>query len=211
MQVIQQGQVNPEDASGKAILAVQRASQQPLNEQVMALNQAIEDYGRILLDHLKTYYEDGLELEEVSTDTLTQEESVKITKISGTELKNLEALVKIDITPKSPYDKYAQELSLENLAQNQNFMNTAWLKDFASLLDNDSVMPKGKIEDLIKVREENQKKIREIQQKGAIIQEKINQMMQSGQIVPKEMIRYNSNDVNQMINNSGTQASESMV
>lgn len=205
------GQVNPEDASGKAILAVQRASQQPLNEQVMALNQAIEDYGRILLDHLKTYYEDGLELEEVSTDTLTQEESVKITKISGTELKNLEALVKIDITPKSPYDKYAQELSLENLAQNQNFMNTAWLKDFTSLLDNDSVMPKGKIEDLIKVREENQKKIREIQQKGAIIQEKINQMMQSGQIVPKEMIRYNSNDVNQMINNSGTQASESMV
>lgn len=193
------GQVNPESASGRAILAVQRASQQPLNDQVMRLNQAVEDYGRIILDHLKTYYSNGLELEEVNTDALTGEEEVRVIKISGTELQNLEAIVKVDVTPKSPYDKYAQELSLENLAQSPQFMNTAWLKDFTRLLDNDSVMRKQKIEDLIKVREENQRRIQEVQQRGELIKAQLQNMMSTGEILPKEMIRYNMQDVNQMV------------
>lgn len=197
------GQVNPESASGKAILAVQRASQQPLNDQVSNFNQAVEDYGRIWFDHLKTYYEDGLTLEEIKTDPLSQEEEVKTLKVSATEIENLEAIISVDVTPKSSYDRYAQELSLENLAQSPNFMNTAWLKDFTSLLDNDSVMPKSKLEELVKTREENQKKIQEIQQQGSLMQEYINQLMNTNQIVPNEMGGYNPNQVEGMLNQSG--------
>lgn len=198
------GQINPENASGKAILAVQRASQQPLNEQVNRFNQAVEDYGRIIFDHLKTYYADGLTLVKVETDIITQNEEVKTLKVTGTELQTLEANVSVDVTPKSAYDKYAQELSLENLAQNNNFMNNAWLKDFASLLDNDSVMPKTKIEELVKARDEKEKQIRELQQKGAMLQQAVGQLMNNNVIVPKEMGNYAPQQVESMLNNTNT-------
>ena len=198
------GQINPENASGKAILAVQRASQQPLNEQVNRFNQAVEDYGRIIFDHLKTYYTDGLTLVKVETNVLTQNEEVKTLKVTGTELQTLEANVSVDVTPKSAYDKYAQELSLENLAQNGNFMNNAWLKDFASLLDNDSVMPKTKIEELVKSRDEKEKQIRELQQKGAMLQQAVGQLMNNNVIVPKEMGNYAPQQVESMLNNTNT-------
>lgn len=196
------GQVNPENASGKAILAVQRASQQPLNEQVNRFNQAVEDYGRIIFDHLKTYYTDGLTLVKVETNALTHDEEVKTLKVTGTELQTLEANVSVDVTPKSAYDKYAQELSLENLAQNNNFMNNAWLKDFVSLLDNDSVMPKTKIEELVKTRDEKEKQIRELQQKGAMLQQAVGQMLNNNAIIPKEMANYQPQQVESMLNNT---------
>ena len=183
------GQVNPEDASGRAILAVQQASQQPLNEQNSNVNDMIEDIARIWLDMWKTHNE-GMELENIQTDPMTGEETVQIEKVPASVLEKLRATIKIDITPKSAYDKYAQEISLENLAQNQNFMNTAWLEDFVSLLSSDSTMPKLPLEELIKKRKEAQKRIAEIQQQGSMIQQQIGQLMNTGEIMPKEMAQY---------------------
>ena len=121
---------------------------------------------------------------------MTGEETVQIEKVPASVLEKLRATIKIDITPKSAYDKYAQEISLENLAQNQNFMNTAWLEDFVSLLSSDSTMPKLPLEELIKKRKEAQKRIAEIQQQGSMIQQQIGQLMNTGEIMPKEMAQY---------------------
>ena len=44
------GNVNPEDASGRAILAVQQASQSPMTEQKESYKKCIEDIARIWLD-----------------------------------------------------------------------------------------------------------------------------------------------------------------
>ena len=194
------GQVNPTEASGKAILAVQRASEQPLNDQVNSFNKAIEDYGRILFDFITTYYNDGLTLEKIENDPLTNEESITRKKVTATQLKNLKASISVDVTPKSAYDKYAQEISLENLAANQNFMNNSWLKDYVSLLDNDSVMPKIKLEDLIRKREANLQKIQEMQSQGMALQQATQQALNSNAILPKEMAQYNPNDVDQISN-----------
>ena len=65
------GQVNPEQASGKAILAVQQASQQPLNEQVENYKFFLEDCGKIIFDLIKAYYIDGLTLY-TSEDTVNE-------------------------------------------------------------------------------------------------------------------------------------------
>lgn len=183
------GQVNPEDASGRAILAVQQASQQPLTEQNTSLNVACEDLARIWFDMWQTYNE-GMKLENVKTDPTTGEDIIEIVDVEPSVLEELKVSVKIDITPKGAYDKYAQEISLENLAKSENFMNTAWLEDYLSLLDNDSTMPKIKIEELVKRRKEAQKQIREIQQRALTMQQSINQLMETGGIAPKELSKY---------------------
>lgn len=188
------GQVNPEDASGRAILAVQQASEQPLDDQNVAFNTMLEDVARIWLDMWKINNSDGLEMEELTTNPMNGEEQVIIKKIPSSVLEELKTTVRIDITPKGSYDKYAQEVSLENLAKTEQFMNTAWLEDYVSLLDNDAVMPKLKIEELIKKRKAAQKRIREVQQQGAVLQQQIDQMMNTGQILPKEMQQYVNNE-----------------
>lgn len=185
------GQINPEAASGRAILAVQQASEMPLNDQNISLNQFIEDIARIWLDMWKVYNsEKGIELENITTDPRTGEEVMKKEKVNGNVLEKLSAIVKVDVTPKGAFDKYAQEISLENLSKTEQFMNTSWLEDYVSLLDNDSVMPKIKLQELLKKRKEAQKRIQLIEAKGQMIQEQVQQLMNTGAIMPREMEQY---------------------
>ena len=125
---------------------------------------------------------------------LNQDRIDSLPEINSSVLEELKTTVKIDITPKGSYDKYAREVSLENLAKTEQFMNTAWLEDYVSLLDNDAVMPKIKLEDLIKRRKAAQERIRQIQQQGSIMQQQVAQMMQTGEIMPKEMQQYMGNN-----------------
>ena len=182
------GQINPEDASGRAILAVQQAAEQPLSDQNQNLNTMLEDLARIWMDMWKTYNKkDGMKLENIETNPQTNEDIITIEKVAASVLDKLKTSVKIDITPKGAFDKYAQERSLENLAQTEQFMNTAWLKDYVSILEPDSVMPKLKLEDLVKRREAAERQIRAIQSAGNLIQTRIQQMMNTGEIVPREV------------------------
>ena len=184
------GQVNPENASGRAILAVQQASSQPLSDQDTSINTTIEDIARIWLDMWRTFNDEGMQLEDIQVNAMTGEEELNIISVSASALEQLRTTIKIDITPKGAYDKYAQEISLENLAKSEQFMNTAWLEDYASLLDSDAVMPKIKIEELIKRRKEAQKRIRQIQQQAQVMQLQVENLMNSGEILPKEMAKY---------------------
>ena len=185
------GQVNPENASGRAILAVQQASQQPLDDQNMALNTMLEDMARIWMDMWKTHNKkNGMKLENVETDPMTGQENISFENVTATTLDKLNTSVRIDITPVGAFDRYAREQSLENLALSEQFMNTAWLKDYVSLLEPDSNMDKGKLEELVKQREAQQQQIRAIQERGNMIQSRIQQMMDTGQIMPREMEQY---------------------
>ena len=185
------GQVNPENASGRAILAVQQAAQQPLDDQNMALNTMLEDLAKIWLDMWKTHNKkDGMKLENLQTDPRTGEEKITLEKISATTLDKLKTSVRIDITPVGAFDRYAREQSLENLALSQQFMNTAWLKDYVSLLEPDSNMDKSKLEELIKQREAQQARIRQIQQIGNVMQSRVQQLMDTGEVMPREMEQY---------------------
>ena len=187
------GQVNPEDASGRAILAVQQASEQPLDDQNTAFNTMLEDMARIWLDMWRTHNSEGMQLEDMQTNPMTGEDEIAIVDVPASVLEELKTTVKIDITPKGAYDKYAQEVSLENLAKTELFMNTAWLEDYASLLDNDAVMPKLKIEELIKKRKAAQQRIRQVQQIASGMQQQVDQLMNTGEILPKEMAQYMGN------------------
>lgn len=171
------GSVNPEDASGRAILAVQQANQQPLIEQLTSLKAFIEGVARIWLDLIITYSTDGITLEDETKDEITGEEQTEPVRVPQSVLLQLQATVKVDITPKGAYDKFAQESSLENMfkAGMFNVEKLPELKVYVKLLDDDSVMPKQKLKEAIEYIEAEQQKIAQINAQAQMLQQQASQ------------------------------------
>ena len=169
------GQVDPESASGRAILAVQQASQAPMTEQKESFKNFVEDLARIWLEYLIVHSAEGVNLEEEVTDQ-NGEEYVQLVNVPQSALEQLQATVKIDITPKSVYDRFAQEQTIEGIMMNGLFspQRVNELEIYADLLDDDSVAPKVKIQEAVK-------KIKEQQQRIAMIEAQAQEMQQRAQ------------------------------
>lgn len=170
------GNIDPTQASGKAILAVQQAQEQPLNEQVENYKYFLEDSAKIVFEIIKVYYIDGLTLytnEENINDLGQTERLEKPFKISQEDLEKLDINLKIDITRQGVYDKYAKEVSLENLL----LKGLITLEEYTEALPEDSTMPKPTLEDIIRKRKEARNKITEIQQQANALHSAIEQTM----------------------------------
>ncbi|MBR5544866.1 MAG: hypothetical protein IKU66_05270 [Clostridia bacterium] len=172
------GQIDPESASGRAILAVQQASQQPMTEQKESYKNFIEDIARIWLEYLMAHSDDGIDLEEEVTDEQGNE-TVQIVRVPQSVLKELQATVKIDITPKGVYDKFAQEQTIENLLVQGMFSadRIGETEAYAKALDDDSVAPKEKILEICADIREEQERIAMINAQAQIMQEKAQQFL----------------------------------
>ena len=173
------GQVNPESASGRAILAVQQASQAPMTEQKESFKNFLEDLSRIWLEYLIVYSVDGVNMEEATVDPMSGEETVQMVNVPQTVLRELQATVKIDVTPKGVYDKFAQEQTIENLLI-QGFFNAervSELATYAEVLDDDSVAPKAKIKEAIEHIKEEQRKIAMIEAQAQMMQQRAQQFL----------------------------------
>lgn len=166
------GNVDPTQASGKAILAVQQASQQPLTEQVENYKTFVEDIARIWYDMWKAYEVNGMQImyeEKDSQGNVIEVPGV----IENKELENLEPYIKVDITPKSPYDRFAQEQSLENLFMAQIIT----LEEYVDALPEGSVMSKATLEKIIQKRKETEKQINQIELEADSINSAMNTVM----------------------------------
>ena len=192
------GQVNPESASGRAILAVQQASQAPMTEQKESYKNFLEDIARIWIEYLKVYAKDGVNLEQVDTDSQTGEEIITLVHVPQSALEQLQATVKIDITPKGVYDKFAQEQTLENLLLNGllSAQRVSELKAYVKVLPDDSVAPKAMLEDLVKYITEEQTKIAMIQANAQMAQQRAQQFLMED---PDAQAAHISDAQNQML------------
>ena len=176
------GQVDPESASGRAILAVQQASQAPMTEQKESYKNFIEDLARIWLEYLMVYSADGINMEEKVKDPDTGEETVQIVNVPHSTLEQLQATVKIDITPKGVYDRFAVEQTIENLLT-QGLLSVERVNElevYANLLDEDSVAPKSKILEAVLQIKETQQQIAQIEAQAQIMQQRANNFLMSG-------------------------------
>lgn len=173
------GQVNPESASGRAILAVQQASQAPMTEQKETYKNFLEDVAKIWLEYLIVYSVDGVNLEEVAVDPQTGKEAVMLVRVPQSVLRQLQATVKIDVTPKGIYDKFAQEQTIENLLLQGFFsaQRVSELATYAEVLDDDSVAPKQKIMEAIEHIRDEQRKIAMIQAQAQVMQQRAQQFL----------------------------------
>lgn len=158
------GQVNPESASGRAILAVQQASQAPMTEQKEAYKNFLEDLAKIDLEYLVVYSEDGVNMEETATDPMTGEEFLQMVNVPQTVLQQLQASVKIDITPKGVYDRFAMEQTMENFLMNGFFnpQRVAEFEAYVKALPDDSVAPKQDLLEGIENVKKTQQQIAEM-------------------------------------------------
>lgn len=174
------GQVDPESASGRAILAVQQASQAPMTEQKESYKDFVEDIAKIWLEYLIAYSVDGIDLEEETKDE-TGNETVVVNNVPQSVLKALQATVKIDITPKGPYDKFAQEQTIENLLVKGYFAPEMLpqLRAYAEALPDDSVAPKQMILEICDKIEEKQREIAMVQAKAQEMQLRAQQFIMS--------------------------------
>lgn len=173
------GEVNPETSSGRAILAVQQASRQPISEQKEGYKNFVEDVARIWLEYLIVNAKDGVNMEVEVTDPRTGEKTVQIENVPQVALEQLQATVKIDITPKSVYDRFAQEQTIENLLL-QGFLTAqrvSELEIYAQLLDDDSVAPKQKIMEAVDRVKEQQRRIAMIQANAQAMQQRAQQFL----------------------------------
>lgn len=175
------GGINPEQASGRAILAIQNASKQPMSKQATGLKRFIEDLARIWLDMWTVYTPNGMTLEEDETDPMTGEEYTTLVEIPASVLENLKGTVKVDVTPVSPFDKYAQELSLENLLKGGYFtaQRVGELRIYAETLPDDATMPKQKLLDICDKIEEEQEKIAQINAESQVMMQRANGFLNS--------------------------------
>ncbi len=128
------GQVNPELASGAAIVAVKEAGTFNLNFAVSQLKRFVEDVALIWFDLLRAYHPAGL--------------TVEGQKVPGKLLAALEPLVRIDLSPANAYSKYAQEQALQNLLL-KGFIS---FQEYVEALDDDANAPKEKLRALITAR-----------------------------------------------------------
>lgn len=175
------GQINPEQASGKAILAVQQASQQPLVKQLTGLKTFIEDIAKIWLEMWTVYTPDGMKLEEEITIPETGEKYVQIVNVPASVLENLKGTVKIDITPVSAFDRFAREMTLENFLKAGFFspQRVNELKYYAESLPDDSTTPKQELLDICEKIQQEQEKIAEINAQAQLMQQRANQFLSS--------------------------------
>lgn len=185
------GNVNPESASGKAILAVQNAQNQPLNDQLISLKSFIEDIARIWFEMWRVYAKNGLVIEDEQVNEVTGETIREQALVPQYILDVLKTSVKVDITPKGAFDKYAQELSLENMFTT----GLITFEEYVESLDPDSVMPKVKLENILKKRKDAQNMINQLDLQASQLKQQAQMNMGVSQDI--ENI---ANAGNQMIN-----------
>lgn len=171
------GQVNPEKASGAAIIAVRDAAALPLNQQVAAYKQFVEDIAAIWIDMWRAYMVDGI-------DIMIDEQPVHI---AYEQLQGIEVDIRIDVSPTNPYSKYAQEQGLTQLFQAQAIT----FEEFVEALDDDSSIPKQKLQEILDKRMAMQQaqQANELQRMGIAMQALADQNTQLQQQV-QQMPQY---------------------
>lgn len=173
------GEVDPEDASGRAILAVQQASRAPMTEQTRSCKSLIEDVTKIDLEYIITYGEDGISIEQEADNPASGETYYQMVNIPQYILEQIQPAVKIDVTPKSAFDRFAQEQTIENLLI-QGFFNpqrVGELEIYYKVLPDDSVAPKVMIGEAIEYIKGEQKKIAMIQAQAQAMQQRASQFL----------------------------------
>ena len=141
------GNINPEQASGTAIIAVRDQSQVPLNEQVSRFKQFVEDVSLLWVDLWIVFNSDGITFE------YEDENGMKIpVTLSQEDLEGLKPTVMIDVSPDNQWTKLAEQQSLDTLLQ----LGQITLEEYVECTPDNSSVPKGKLHQVMNKRKAQQ-------------------------------------------------------
>ena len=156
------GNINPEQASGTAIIAVRDQAQVPLNEQVARYRQWVEDISLLWMDFWISYNPEGIQFE--IEDDYGNKTPVSIAQ---EELEKLKPTVRIDVSPDNQWTKLAEQQSLDGMLQN----GLIALEEFADMIPDNSSVPKQKLLRVIEKRQAQQQLLAQQQQQMMMAQQ----------------------------------------
>ncbi len=136
------GQINPEKASGTAILAVADQTQLPLNAQISAFRAFVEEIAAIWFALWCVYNPEGVVINAGQGD-MQYDLSIDPILLSAMRVD-----IKTDVSSATPFSKYAQQQAIDNLFAS----GAISFEEYVSLLDQTSVLPKSRLEELISAR-----------------------------------------------------------
>ena len=198
------GNINPEKASGAAIIAQRDSNAKPLNIQVANFKQFIEDIALVWIDMDIAYNPNGITTvvdgeQSIMDEMGMQTDSIPIKKEEVIPIKEVEKLklqVKIDVSPTDPYTKYSENTTLENLLA----AKLIEINEFEEVSDVNSPVPKQKLKQILDKRLEmgmaSPSEIAKLQQELMIAQTtlqiaQIKQQLEmlSGNVVPAQQVQ----------------------
>jgi hypothetical protein len=138
-------------------------------------------------------------MEETVTDPMSGEEYVQMVNVPQSVLQQLQATVKIDVTPRGVYDRFAMEQTMENFLMNGFFnpQRVAEFEAYVKALPDDSVAPKQDLLEGIENIKETQMRIAQINAQAQLMQQRAQQFLmedpdgQASQIADAQMALQN--------------------
>ena len=158
------GNVDPERASGQAIMAVRDQTQVPLNEQINAFQRFVEEVAMLWFDLWTTYDPDGFTEEQ--TQQITNPETGEITTetvevpVPYEEIVKLRPTVRIDVSQDNRWTKLAEQQAADQLLNNQQIGFSEWVE----LCAENGPIPKSKLLKIVEQREQMQAQAAQAQQ-----------------------------------------------
>lgn len=175
------GNINPEQASGTAIIAVRDQAQVPLNEQVARYKQWVEDVSLLWIDLWIVFNEGG-----ISFDYTDEEGNTMPVTITQEQLRELKPLVRIDVSPDNQWTKLAEQQSIDSMLQ----LGQITLEEYAEMTPANSSVPKQKLMSVIRKRKIAQQQQMAMQQQQLAMQQQGEQGTSAeGQIDPQIVLQ----------------------
>lgn len=168
------GNINPEKASGRSIIAVRDAAAVPINVHVARKKKFYEDIGRILFDFMQNVDVHGQRVIISNVDEETGLSSTNVEQIPYEIMQKLKVGVKVNVSQTDPFSILAMEEMWDSLFERQAITFEEWV----SGLTNNSKYNKSKLEEIIKKRKEKEKEMALIQQQITEQQSQISGMLQ---------------------------------
>ncbi len=134
------GNVNPEQASGQAIIAVRDQAQIPLNKQIAQFQQFVEDVALLYFDLWTTYYTEGIAF---GDQTFSIEEVLAV-----------KPSVRVDVSQDNAWTKLAEQQWADNIFERQQIT----FEEYVDLCNSNAV-PKAKLQAILEKRQAMQQQL----------------------------------------------------
>jgi hypothetical protein len=120
----------------------------PISDSIEAYKQYVEDIALVWSDLWRAYAVNGLSV--IMDDVVDEDGNPAATAIvtPHSELQMLRVEVRVEVSPSNPYDKFAQERSMENLLA----AGLITFEEYVDTLPDDAVMPKAKLTEILEKR-----------------------------------------------------------
>lgn len=142
------GEIDPEKASGTAIIAMRDQAAIPLNELQSASKQWWADVAVVLLHYIIAYNPNGLKGE----GNIYAEDGEAEVTYDASRLKNLDLSANVEVTNVAPYSIFARDSALEALLAK----GTITFEEYVEALDPNSTVPKKVLQEILKKRKQAQ-------------------------------------------------------